>query len=166
MVKMQDSVVKPHPYMSVWWQWVIDWRPIWYLYEKVDGPQRGVLLVGNPLTMILGLPALGWCAWVGAEKKNWTAIALLLLYAVSLSMWIVSGKPIQFYYHYMLPSCFLMGALALALDRFWRKGNRWLPLLVLAAACGLFVFYYPILSAAQLPGPQAYLKWMWLKSWH
>jgi dolichyl-phosphate-mannose-protein mannosyltransferase len=166
MIKMQDSVVRPHPYMSVWWQWVIDWRPIWYLYEKVDGAQRGVLLLGNPLTMILGLPALAWCAWTGADKKNWTAIALLLLYTVSLGMWIVSGKPIQFYYHYMLPSCFLMGALALALDRFWQKGNRWLPLLVLAAACGLFAFYYPILSAAELPDSQAYLKWMWLRSWH
>lgn len=165
MVKLQDSVVKPHPYMSVWWQWVIDWRPIWYLYENVDGAQRGVLLVGNPLTMIAGLPALGWCALAGAEKRNWAAMAVLLLYALTLGMWIIAGKPVQFYYYYMLPSCFLMGALALALDRFWQRGNRWLPLLVLAAACGLFAYYYPILSSAALPGKQAYLKWMWLNSW-
>ena len=165
MLKLQDSVVKPHPYMSQWWQWMVDWRPIWYLYEKVDGAQRGVLLVGNPFTMLAGLAALGWCALVGAERMNWTAIALLLFYAVSLGMWIVDGKPVQFYYYYLLPSCFLMGALALALDRFWHRGNRWLPLLVLTASCLLFAYYYPILSAARLPGPQGYLKWMWLNSW-
>jgi dolichyl-phosphate-mannose--protein O-mannosyl transferase len=165
MVKLQDSVVKPHPYMSVWWQWVIDWRPIWYLYENVDGAQRGILLLGNPATMILGLPALGWCAWAAADTNDRAALGVLLLYTVSLAMWIVASKPVQFYYYYMLPSCILMGALALSLDRFWQRGNRWLPLLVLAVAIGLFAFTYPILSAAALPDKQAYLRWMWLDSW-
>lgn len=165
MVKLQDSVVKPHPYMSVWWQWVIDWRPIWYLYEYVDGAQRGILLLGNPLTMIVGLVALGWCAVVGADWEDRPPFSVFVLYSVSMVMWIVAPKPVQFYYYYMLPSCFLMGALALGLERFWKKGNRWLPLTFLAIACGLFVFTYPILSAAKLPDKQAYLKWMWLDSW-
>jgi len=165
MVKLQDSVVKPHRYMSVWWQWIVDWRPIWYLYQPIDGAQRGILLLGNPLTMIIGLPALGWCAWAAAVRDNRAAMAVLLLYTASMAMWVVAPKPVQFYYYYTLPSCLLMGALALTLDGFWQRGNRWLPLTVLAAACVMFAFYYPILSAAELPDKQAYLKWMWLRSW-
>ena len=75
MVELQEEVVKPHPYQSVWYQWVFDWRAIWYLYEKVDGAQRGVLMLGNPLTMLLGLRRAGWCRgpWIyrGARAMRW-----------------------------------------------------------------------------------------------
>src|SRR5690606_7883667 len=40
MFQLQDSVKKPHPYRSVWYQWMINWRAIWYLYEEVDGALR------------------------------------------------------------------------------------------------------------------------------
>ncbi|MBW8784903.1 MAG: phospholipid carrier-dependent glycosyltransferase, partial [Novosphingobium sp.] len=55
MLQLQDSVVKAHPYRSVWYQWMGNWRAIWYLYEVVDGAQRGIVLIGNPFTMIAGL---------------------------------------------------------------------------------------------------------------
>ena len=61
MLALQQSVKVPHTYQSVWWQWVTNLRPIWYLYETIDGAQRGVILLGNPLTMLAALPALGWC---------------------------------------------------------------------------------------------------------
>jgi dolichyl-phosphate-mannose--protein O-mannosyl transferase len=168
MIKLQDSVVKLHPYRSVWYQWVGDWRSIWYLYEPIDGAQRGVVLIGNPFSMIAGLPALLWCLWAGIWRRRGDALALALLYLVSIGMWIVSEKPIQFYYHYLLPGTFLMGCLALALDALWRKGGRWrwLPLAALAAAAGLFIWFYPIISAAELhDGQKSYAKWMWLHSW-
>ena len=41
MLQLQDSVKKPHTYMSRWWQWMANIRPIWFLYENVDGAQRG-----------------------------------------------------------------------------------------------------------------------------
>ena len=50
MLALQTSVVKHHTYQSWWWQWVINWRPIWYLYEPIDGAQRGVLLLGIGLS--------------------------------------------------------------------------------------------------------------------
>ena len=52
-------------------------------------------------------------------RKRLFGIALLLmlvalLYLLTLGFWIVAAKPIQFYYHYLLPSMFLLAALALA----------------------------------------------------
>ncbi len=41
MAKCSSRRVKPHPYMSRWYHWVVDWRAIWYLYENIDGAQRG-----------------------------------------------------------------------------------------------------------------------------
>ena len=58
-----------------------------------------------------------------------------------------------------------MAALALALDALWQRGWRWLPLGVLALSAGLFAFFWPILTAAPLAGPDAFERWTWLASW-
>ena len=99
MIAMQDSVVSHHTYQSVWWQWLGNIRPIWYLYEVADGAQRGVLLLGNPLTMLAGLPALIWCSWIGFARRRRDAIAMVICFAITLGLWLVSGKPVLFYYH-------------------------------------------------------------------
>jgi dolichyl-phosphate-mannose--protein O-mannosyl transferase len=165
MLQMQDSVVKHHPYMSTWRQWVIDWRPIWYFYEKWQGAQRGTLMLGNPLTMLAGLPAVAWALWAGLRGRR-DALAVALIYLAALAMWVVADKPVQFYYHYTLPSLALLAALALAIDAWWRRGWRTAALLFLAASFGLFAWFYPILSAAALSGGRsAFEKWMWLNSW-
>jgi dolichyl-phosphate-mannose-protein mannosyltransferase len=165
MLALQRQVVEPHTYGSVWYEWALNWRAIWYLYEPVDGAQRGIMLIGNPLTALLGLPALAWCAWAGIKRGRWDALAVAMLYTVSLGMWIVAAKPVQFYYHYLLPSCFLIAALALALDQLWQRGWRTLPLLVPAASIALFAFFWPILTAAPLDGPDAFARWTWLATW-
>lgn len=165
MISMQESVVAAHPYQSRWLEWVINWRAIWYLYEPVDGAQRGVLLIGNPLTMLLGLPALAWCAWQGATRRRAAHGAAVLIYAVSLGFWIAAEKPVQFYYHYFLPSMALLAALALALDDLREGGWRKSAIGVLLGGAGLFAWFYPILSAAPLERPDSFAIWTWLDSW-
>ncbi len=165
MLDLQEMVTQPHPYQSQWWDWVLNRRAIWYLYENVDGAQRGVLLIGNPATMLLGLPAMLWCGYAGLFKRNWAALGVFALYAVSLGMWMIAPKPVQFYYHYFLPSCFLIAGLALAMEDSWKDGQRWFPLAVMATSCGLFAYFFPIISAAPLADPQDFLYWAWLDSW-
>jgi hypothetical protein len=165
MLTLQEEVLPHHTYQSVWYEWVLNWRAIWYLYEPIDGAQRGVLMVGNPLTMLIGLPAVVWCAWTGVARQRWDALAVFALYVASLGLWVVAAKAVQFYYHYMLSSVFLIAALALALDALRRRGWRWLPRLVIAVSSALFVFFWPILTAAPLGGHDAFLTWTWLHSW-
>ena len=168
MIELQDSVIQPHPYRSVWYQWIVNWRPVWYLYEPVDGVQRGVLLLGNPFSMLAGLPALAWCLWAGIRRQRIDALAFAMMYLTSIGMWIVSEKPVQFYYHYLIPSTFLMGCLALALDAMWQASGlrRWSAAVAIVVTGGMFAWFYPIISAAPLDGgEQAFAKWMWLDSW-
>ena len=165
MLTLQEEALPHHTYQSVWYEWALNWRAIWYLYEPVDGAQRGVLLVGNPLTMLIGLPAVVWCGWAGVMRRRWDALGAFGLYVATLGFWIVAEKAVQFYYHYLLPSVFLIASLALALDALWRRGWRWIPLLTIAVSVALFAFYWPILTAAKLHGPQSFLTWTWLHSW-
>ena len=165
MIELQTHIFTPHPYQSTWPEWVGNWRAIWYLYEPVDGAQRGVLLIGNPLSMLLGLPSLLWCAWQGAAKRSPTHGAVAVLYAVSLGFWAFAAKPIQFYYHYFLPSTFLLVALALSLADLRRGGWRTSADIVLLASVLLFAFFYPVLAAEPLEGPMSFQTWTWLPSW-
>jgi dolichyl-phosphate-mannose--protein O-mannosyl transferase len=168
MIKLQDSVTRLHPYRSVWYQWMFNWRAIWYLYEFVDGSQRGILLIGNPFSMLAGLPALCWCIWAGLRKGRHDALTFAGFYVLTLGVWAINGKPIQFYYHYLLPATFLMACLALALDALWRRGDRWrwLTPTALVLTLAMFAYFYPILSAAVLHhGKKSFAGWMWLNSW-
>ncbi|GAA4643406.1 phospholipid carrier-dependent glycosyltransferase [Pontixanthobacter gangjinensis] len=165
MLELQQSLKTPHNYQSNWPDWLLNLRAIWYLYEPVDGAQRGVMLIGNPLTMLLGLPAMAWAVWAGTKRRRWDLIAIVSLFAVSLGMWLFVGKPIQFYYHYFLPSCFLLASLAMALDELWQGGNRWMPLSALAGSLGIFACFYPILSASPLDGVAAFETWTWIEGW-
>lgn len=168
MLKLQDSVRKLHRYRSVWYQWMINWRVVWYFYSFSDGAQRGIVLLGNPFTMLAGLPALLWCGWAAVKRRRVDAGLFLMLYVLTLGLWAVSTKPIQFYYHYLVPAAFLMACLALALDALWQRTDRWrwLAPAALATAVGMFVYFYPIISAGPLHhGKQSFARWMWLNSW-
>jgi len=165
MLELQAHVADPHPYQSVWWQWVGNLRAIWYLYEDIDGAQRGVMLIGNPLTMLAGLPALAWCAWAGLKDQRHDCMGVAVLYLASLALWVVAPKPVQFYFHYFLPAMFLSAALALGTERLWQRGNRLAAAVLVMGAIGLFDYYYPILSAAPLDGAQPFLKWAWFEGW-
>lgn len=163
---LQSGLKTPHRYMSTWQQWVLNLRGIWYLYEPIDGAQRGVLLIGNPLTMLIGLPALAWCLVRGAWVRNWARLGAAIGYGVSLGLWVIAPKPVQFYYHYLVPSIFLLAALALTCSDLTRlRRVKWLGWGIPAASAAVFAWFLPIISALPLVGPKSYLVWAWLQGW-
>ena len=166
ILALQQQVITPHTYQSTWGQWVLNTHGIWYLYEVVDDAQRGVLLIGNPLTMLLGLPALAWCLIIGVWRRDWARLGAVIGYAAALGLWLIAPKPVQFYYHYFVPSLFLLAALALALADLRRIGwGKWPAWGTLAASAGVFAWFYPILAALPLKGPGSFVTWMWLAGW-
>lgn len=165
MLQLQESVKKPHPYRSVWYQWAANLRAIWYLFETVKDTQHGIVLLGNPFSMIAGLLALVWGVWASLRKR-YDVLAFVALYAATLGVWIDNAKPVQFYYHYLLPGAFLMGVLALALDALWQTKGPWRYAATGAfiVSLGFFALFFPILSAVLLP-KDLYNYWMWLPGW-
>jgi len=165
MIALQRQVIEPHTYQSGWAQWMWNTRGIWFLYEYADGAQRGVLLVGNPLTMIIGLPALIWCVWSKTRDRDWAKLGAAGGYAISIGLWIVAPKPVKFYYHYLVPSLFLLAALSLCLSDIRTANRGWIAYAILAASGVLFAYFLPILTAAPLDDPDAFLRWAWIPGW-
>lgn len=165
MLARQTQVLPPHTYQSNWWTWPLMIRPIWYLYEPVDGAQRGVLMLGNPAVMWGGLVAVALCLW-GAVRERSVALGVAAgLWIGSYAMWAIIPKSLGFFYYYYLSSIWLCVAIAVAFDHFGHGKQRYWDEAFLVLAAGLFVYFYPILSAAALPGPRAFLKWMWFSTW-
>lgn len=164
MYQNQTRILSPHPYQSSWWSWPLMIRPIWYLYEPVDGAVRGVLLVGNPVMMWGGLAAVAALLWAWARGSA-KAGAVALLWIASLAVWAVIPKSLGFYYYYHLSGIFLCVALAAACHLYGRESrSRWVAATAIAAALA-FVHFYPIIAAGALPDAQRFNRWMWFDSW-
>ena len=164
MYGQQTQVLPPHTYQSSWWTWALDMRPIWYLYEPVDGVQRGVLMVGNPAVLWGGLVAVAGCLWGWLKHRDAKLGAVATLWIGSYLVWAIIPKSLGFFYYYYLPSIWMPLVIAAAFHRFGRERPGWDEMFLLLSAI-LFAWFYPILSASALSGPQAFQRWMWLGSW-
>lgn len=165
ILQQQLLPLPKHPYQSTWWTWPLDLRPMWYLYEPVDGIQRGILMLGNPAVMWGGLVAVAACLWAGLRERAKPMLAIALLWIGSYGVWIVIPKKIGFFYYYYLPSIFLGLALAAALERYAEPRFKFASEIALAVTFALFAWFFPIISAAPLDSDQAFLRWMWFNSW-
>ncbi|MGO8609124.1 hypothetical protein ACC848_39870, partial [Rhizobium johnstonii] len=86
------------------------------------------------------------------------------VWVASLAIWAIIPKSLGFYYYYYPSTIFLCLALAVALDDMRGRGRHWDTTFV-AVSAGLFVYFYPILSAAALPDAEAFWRWMWFPTW-
>lgn len=165
MYALQTQVLPSHTYQSNWWTWPLLIRPIWYLYEPVDGVQRGVWLIANPAVAWGGLVAVAYCLWRGLSARSLTLLAAAGLWLASLAMWAAIPKSLGFYYYYYPSTIWLAVALGVALDRTDPEGvKRWDEWYV-TLCLGLFAYFWPVLSAAPLSGPGAFHRWIWFDSW-
>ncbi len=165
MYRQQTQVLPPHTYQSAWWSWPLVIRPIWFLYEPVDGAQRGILMIGNPAVMWGGLVAVAACAWAWLRGRSAALGGVSALWLCGWGMWALIPKSLGFFYYYHLPSLWLPLAIAAAFHRFGRGRLEGWDEAAVALAGGLFLYFYPIISAQPLAGPAAFQHWMWFGSW-
>jgi dolichyl-phosphate-mannose-protein mannosyltransferase len=165
MYREQTEVLPAHPYQSSWWSWPLDIRPIWYLYERVDGAQRGVLMIGNPAVIWGGLLAVVACLYGWWRDGSWRLLGIAGLWLGSFAIFIIIPKSLGFFYYYYPASIFLSLAIAAACNHFVWLRDRRIDEYATIAAIALFGYFYPIISSQALAGPQSFQHWMWLPTW-
>ena len=165
MYARQTQVLPHHPYQSSWWTWPFDVRPIWYLYEVADGAQRGILQIGNPAVLWGGLVAVVLALLLAWRDRSAGLLGAAMLWAGAFLPWAVIPKSLGFFYYYYVPSILICVPLAAALTRLARRRLEHWDEGFMALAVGLFAYFFPIISAAPLNGPQAFQHWMWFSTW-
>ncbi len=165
MFDVQRGHMSSHPYQSVWWQWPLMLRPIWYLFQAYGDSYRAVLLVGNPVIYWGGLVAIAALASRWVSKVSVALKYALGLYIFSLAIWILIPKEVEFSYYYNLSAIWLCLVLGAFFTSFGERGRRLLGWFTVAAA-GMFIYFYPVISAQPLPKDNSWTNWVWLKSWY
>lgn len=165
MYRLQTQVLPSHTYQSDWWSWPILYRPIWYLYEVADGAQRGILLVANPVVAWGGLVAVTACLWLGWRRRSLGLIAPAALWAMSLAVFAIIPKSLGFFYYYYPSTLWLAVAIAVAFDATDPAAERRWDEWFVTATIAVFVFFWPIISAAALNSADAFDKWTLFSSW-
>lgn len=155
IIRGQASVVALHPYSSFWWQWPVIRRPLWYAYDADPTDKTyaaGVLLLGNPLVMWVGLVAVGICLWHWLRDRNRIAFFGFAWWTALYLSWAWVPRTLTFLYYYY-PAAMTLGiALAYVFAR-WEghRAARWLKWLFLIASIVVFVGFYPMLAAVRYP---------------
>lgn len=164
MFSYHSGVNSTHPYSSVWWQWVLDVRPIlYYLQYPGDGTHVSFGAWVNPMLCWGGLLALLTLLWQAVRHRDRTALFLLVGYLAQLLPWLLV-KRVVFEYHYFPSTVFLLLALGYQFRTLELRHPRWRQILYsfTAVSAGLFVLFYPALRG--LPVSQwfgrSFLKWM------
>ncbi len=159
-----------HPYSSKWYQWAIDYRPLWGYsapVETVGNDNIGCISIfGNPLVFWSSIAAFVYTSVVGIIKRDKKVLFLVVALAAQFLPWVLVKRCV-FIYHFFASTPFLIIMIVYTLrdleERFgWFKhiSNAYVAL------CGaLFIAFYPVLSGMTITKEYSNIWLKWLSSW-
>lgn len=170
MFNYHSDLQATHPYSSNWYQWAVDYRPLWAYsapIETVGSDKIGCISIfGNPLIFWSSIAAFIYTSVVGIIKRDKKVLFLVVGLLAQFLPWVLIKRCV-FIYHFFASTPFLIMMIVYCLkdleERFhWFRhiSNAYVAL------CGmLFVVFYPVLSG--MPISKSYSdNWLkWLKTW-
>ena len=159
------SLGPQHFFGSQWWTWPLMTRPVLYYSFQTPNKLSCILCIGNPAifwAIPLGIGTLLWDWW---KNKSWVSGFVALGFFTHWLPWMFVSR--YKFLHYFYPAMpFVAMALAIGLEKLWRKGpaGKGLTLIYLAVVTGLFVYWYPLLNGTAV-SREYYNHHMWLSSW-
>lgn len=153
-----------HPYQSLWWQWPLALKPVWYSVTYGENSISNIYAGSNPLLAWLFLPSVCFAAWVLRNDKPAMSLLLVGFFGQWLPWFGVSR--ISFTYHFLPASIFGCLAVAVSLVVLAQKGRLGgvVAVAVMLAIMSSFFFFYPIhanfpLSRAALDARMLFDSW-------
>jgi len=160
-----------HPFGSYWWQWLINWRPMFYFANTLPtGMSQGISSFGNPLVWWGGLPALGYTTY-RAFKRHSTAIILIIGYLVFLIPWLGFSR-VAFIYYYFPNVIFLALMIAYTIKEATlfeqlKIKRRKIAYCFALATIFIFLLFYPVLAGVPIHPNyvETFLRWSFMRDW-
>ena len=163
MFNYHSKLDSTHPFSSMWYQWPIMYRPMWY-YSGCAGENlyEGISAFGNPLVWWAGIPAAFYMLYLMFKKKDRNAAFLIVGYLSQFAPWFLVTR-VVFIYHYFPSVPFVTVMVGYCLYKFGSRGTKYkyAAFVYVALAIGLFLMFYPVLSGMPTHPEYAtkYLKW-------
>lgn len=153
-----------HPYQSLWYNWPLLVRPVWYFVDRKADLVANIYAMGNPIIFWFGIWALLAIVFKAVKERTFAFIYVVFLYLVFFVPWVVSPR-IMFHYHYLPSLPFLAIIIALFFKQIWHE--KWGRILTFSfvGLCTLsFLYFYPHWTAVHVP-QWLYNSYFWLPSW-
>jgi len=164
MFRYHSQLVAEHPYSSMWWQWVLNTKPILYVNNYKGSLRATFGAFGNPVVWWGGLFAIVVMLVRVFTHRDGKALFILVGFLSQLLPWIAVTR-IVFVYHYFPSTLFLVLALShifyTMMERKKRKYKSYVYGYTVAAGA-VFAIFYPALSGHYLPEwyYNNFLKWL------
>ena len=166
MFNYHSKLVATHPYSSVWYQWVLDIRPILY-YLNYDGAYRqsfGAFV--NPMLCWGGFLALFALGYEAVFRKDREALFIIIGYLAQLIPWVFVTR-LTFEYHYFPCTVFLVLAVSYIFF-IMENGNKRKNIYIFGFAgvsAALFILFFPVLAGIRVNSSVASNLMQWLPTW-
>ena len=169
MLSYHSSLTAEHIYSSRWYEWPTMIRPMFYYSGYIsDTLRQGISAFGNPLVWWAGIPAFFYMIYLGIKKRDRTAIVLCISYLSQYLPWCLVSRTI-FIYHYFTSVPFVVLMImysAVQLKQHMKPKRFYMALgLYAAAATGLFLLFYPVLSGQTVSTSYVANFLRWMDSW-
>jgi dolichyl-phosphate-mannose-protein mannosyltransferase len=86
-----------HAYASRAWTWIIDYRPVWYYYQR-SGGVHGIISMGNPFLWWASVGALAALVILGVVRRRRDEFVLPLIVALLYLPWLSTTRTSFMYY--------------------------------------------------------------------
>ena len=160
MFNYHSTIEGEHPYMSEWWQWPFDQKPLYASSpDRMFTPKtigKGITSFGNPLVWWLTIPSLIASLWLILKKKKgdealWT---MLVGFLAMYLPWVLVERS-SFIYHFF-PCVIFVVLMAVNAMKNWFEGKpkKWRAGVIIAycvCVVVLFAIYYPVLTGLEVP---------------
>ncbi len=166
MYKLQNSVNGFHPYVSKWYTWPFMIRPMWFVINlnRVSSEFSGIMLIGNPVQMLLGLISIIFLIFKWRVNNKETN-ALLFIFLFSWIVWGLVQRNVSFIY-YFFPSALLYSffiPMSIKNSRLLKYRTA-IYSVILVLSIIAFVHFYPLLVGQWLPLIDKE-NWIWFRTW-
>ncbi len=167
MFNYHSQLEAEHFFSSMWYTWLVDYKPMWYSITRSDDMASSISAFGNPVLWLAFIPGIVACA-VGAVKKENTPLVIVIGYLSCLLPWMAVTR-LAFIYHYFPATIFGILSVAYMADKFTHgftdKKRTALALAYLAVLAVCFGLFFPVISG--VPASQNYLNGLeLLKTWY
>ena len=174
MFHYHKGITETHPYMSEWYEWLWDKRPLLDAFEGLAGREvytiSSVATFGNPLVWLIGSVAFLYNVYLWRVKKDRTAELLVIAYLSMLLPWLLVHRTVFIYQYF---GCVLvMPALIANAMRILDIGTvkcqrrlRWAGILLTVMAGLLFIVFFSEISGKECTSAYANDVLEWLPSW-
>ena len=184
-----DTLTPTHAYYSKAWTWIPMLRPVNYFVEDLGPDIRQILAIGNPVLFWGTMWTIPYCAWSWWRKRDWKPGLMVVAFAAMFLPWLVVSRPQFFFYALPLTPFMALAAVYTLRDlsaarlvireRDGRgrddpdtgepaisRRRPYLPFVwgYVAAAVGLFLWMWPILTAGRISDTMWKAR-VWFRGW-